>query len=124
MKTAIILISDPKSGTDESFGRLLNGLVYARESIECGDQVAVAFSGPGTRWPAELAKLGHPATELYNFIRPQVVGASCGCAAVFGATESLEEAGVPLLKQYEVPGVPPVASYRQLVAHGWNVSVF
>jgi hypothetical protein len=124
MKTAIILISDPKRGTDEALGRVLNGLVYARESNESGDQVAIAFSGPGTRWPAELTKLDHPANELYNFVRPQVVGASCGCAVVFGATDGLEAAGVPLLKQYELPGVPPVASYRQLVANGWNVSVF
>lgn len=124
MKTAILIISDPKSGTDEALGRLLNGLVYARESIESGDQVVIAFTGPGTRWPAEVIKPAHPANALYNAVRPQVVGASCGCAAVFGATEGLENAGVPLIKEYEVPGVPPVASIRRLAAEGWNITLF
>lgn len=124
MKIAIILISDPKSGTDEALGRLLNGLVYARECIEAGDEVAIAFSGPGTRWPTELTKPGHPANELYDFVRPQVVGASCGCAHVFGATESLNACGIPLLKEYEIPGLPPVASLRQLVVSNWNTMLF
>lgn len=124
MKTAITIIADPKSGTDEALGRLLNALVYARESAEAGDEVAIVFTGPGTRWPAELAKPGHPAGELYQSVRAHVVGASCGCATVFGATEGVEAAGVPLLKQYTLPGVPPVASYRGLVTQGWNVSLF
>src|SRR5262249_24515243 len=77
MKNAVIIISDPKAGTDEALGRLLNGLVLARESAENGDQVAIVFTGPGTRWPAEITKPGHPANALYNSVRPHVLGASC-----------------------------------------------
>lgn len=124
MKNAIIIISDPKAGTDEALGRLLNGLVLARESAENGDKVAIVFSGPGTRWPAEITKPGHPANALYNSVRPHVLGASCGCATVFGAAESVQKAGVNLLKDYEIPGVPPVASIRRLFHDGWQVTTF
>ena len=53
----------------------------------------VTFIGTGARWPAELAKLGHPANALYDSVRDVVKGVSCGCAAVFGATEGVESTG-------------------------------
>ncbi len=50
MKTAIVILSDPKGG-DESLGRLFNGLATAHEAMQAGDQVEIVFNGAGTRWP-------------------------------------------------------------------------
>ncbi|MGQ0556172.1 MAG: hypothetical protein ACT4PN_09555 [Nitrospiraceae bacterium] len=84
MKTAIIILSDPKSGSEEARGRVFNALALASECKQKGDEVAVVFNGTGTRWLAELTKLSHPANGLYNAVRDVVQGASCGCAEVLG----------------------------------------
>ena len=68
MKTAIIILSDPKSGSEEALGRVFNALALASECKQKGDEVAVVFNGAGTRWPAELTKLSHPANGLYNAV--------------------------------------------------------
>lgn len=82
MKLAIFVLSNPADG-DEALGRVFNALGAAAEALTSGDDVHVVFAGAGTRWPAELVKLGHPASGLYDAVRPAVQGASCGCAAVF-----------------------------------------
>ena len=79
MKTAIIVLSDPKAG-DEALGRVFNALAVAQESLQNGDQVEVLFNGAGTRWPEQLARVSHPANALYNAVRESVKGASLGCA--------------------------------------------
>ncbi len=124
MKTAINILSDPKSNSEESLGRLFNALIFARESVESGDEVAIVFTGTGTRWPAELVKPSHPANALYDSVRAHVMGASRGCASVFGASESVAESGVPLLDEFDIPGVGAVASLRGQISSGWNVTVF
>ena len=83
MKIAIIILSDPKAG-DEALGRVFNALAIADAALQADDEVEVVFNGAGTRWPAELTKVTHPANGLYNAVRETVRGASCGCAAVFG----------------------------------------
>src|SRR4029079_16542254 len=95
MKTVIVMMSDPKSGSEEALGRVFNALALASECKQKGDEVAVVFNGTGTRWPVELAKLTHPANALYNSGRDAVQGISCGCAEVFGAKEGAESCGVP-----------------------------
>lgn len=72
MKTAIIIMSDPKSGSEEALGRVFNALALASECKQKGDEVAVVFNGTGTRWPGELTKLSHPANGLYNAVRDVV----------------------------------------------------
>lgn len=123
MKTAILILSDPKAG-DEALGRAFNGLALARECREAGDEVAVEFVGAGTRWPAELTKLSHPANGLYNAVRESVVGASCGCAAAFGATEGVQACGLPLTTAHALPGTPGVTSIRRYLVEGWQTLVF
>jgi hypothetical protein len=123
MKTAIIILSDPKAG-EEALGRAFSALALAHESRAAGDQVAIEFTGAGTRWPAELSKLSHPANGLYNEVRDLVVGGSCGCAALFGATEGLKECGVPLVTTNALPGTPGLSSIRHYLADGWQTQVF
>ncbi|MBK1876709.1 hypothetical protein [Pelagicoccus mobilis] len=124
MKTAIVIYSDPKSGSDESLTRMLNALGMADECRREGDELAIAFAGTGTRWPAELSKLSHPANARYDALREHVVGASRGCAVRNEAVEGLEEAGVALIGDNPVEGTPGVLSVRRYLAEGWNVVTF
>ncbi|CAE6798327.1 MAG: DsrE family protein [Nitrospira sp.] len=124
MKTAIIIMSDPKSGSEEALGRVFNALAVAAESKQKGDEVAVVFNGAGTRWPAELTKLTHPANGLYNSVRDVVQGASCGCADVFGAKDGVEACGVPLKKDNALAGTSGLLSLRQYMVDGWKTIVF
>jgi len=91
MKIAILILSDPKGG-DEALGRVFNALAVAQEGLQRADEAEIVFNGARTRWPEELSKVSHPANGLYNAVRESVKGASCGCAAVFGATKSIEGA--------------------------------
>ncbi len=124
MKTAVVIISDPKSGSEETLGRVFNALALANEAKEAGDDVAVVFVGTGTRWPAELTKLGHPVNGLYNLVRDKVVGASCACATVFGATESVKASGVASINDNPIPTTPGLASIRRFLADGYTTVVF
>ena len=124
MKTAIIVLSDPKHGSEEALGRVFNALALASECKQKGDEVAVVFNGAGTRWPAELTKISHPANGLYNAVRDVVEGASCGCAEVFGATDGVKSCGVPIMKDYSLAGTAGLLSLRRYLAEGWNAIVF
>ena len=124
MKTAIVILSDPKTGAEEALGRVFNALARAAESKQQGDEVAVVFNGPGTRWPAELTKLTHPAHALYQSVRDVVQGASCACAEVFGATDSVRSCGVKTVNDNALSGTPGLLSLRRYLAEGWQVVVF
>ena len=123
MKLALIILSDPKGG-DEALGRVFNALAIAQEGLQQGDEVEIVFNGAGTRWPEELAKVAHPANGLYNLVREAVKGASCGCAAVFGATKGVEACGVPLLMEKALAGTPGISNLRSYVAGGWQTLIF
>ena len=124
MKTVIVIMSDPKSGSEEALGRVFNALALASECKQKGDEVAVVFNGTGTRWPAELTKLSHPANALYNSVRDVVQGVSRGCADVFGAREGVESCGVPLKNDHALAGTSGLLSLRRYVGDGWNTVVF
>jgi hypothetical protein len=123
MKTAVIIISDPQGG-EEALARVFNGLAVAAEGKQAGDEVEVGFIGTGTRWPAELTKVGHPVNGLYQEVRELVVGASCACAAVFDATDGLQACGIEEKKDNPRHGTPGLLSLRPYLAGGWNVLVF
>lgn len=124
MKIAILVLSDPRSGADEALGRVFNALALAHESREAGDEVDLVFQGAGTRWPEQLAQLGHPANALYNAVRDSVKGVSCACSEVFGARQAVERSGLALLEQRAIPGMSGSASARRYYADGWHVAVF
>jgi hypothetical protein len=123
MKLAIIITSDPKNG-EEALGRVFNALALAAEAQANDDEVNVLFAGAGTRWPAELSKLGSPANGLYNSVRPSITGASCGCSAAFGATSQVAACGLAEIKDHALPGTPGLASIRRYLAEGWQTLVF
>jgi hypothetical protein len=124
MKTAVVIMSDPKSGSEEALGRVFNGLAVASECKEKGDEVTVVFNGAGTRWPEELMKLAHPAHKLYEDVRDVISGASCACAEVFEATDGVRSCGVPIVKDNPLVNTPGLLSLRRYISEGWRVLIF
>lgn len=123
MKLAVAIAADPSKG-EESLGRAFNGLALAADGVRNGDEVQVLFIGAGTRWPAELSRLSHPAHGLYTSVREAVAGASAGCALVFGAAEQVKEVGLRQLTDNPLPGTPGLASLRRYLDAGWQTLVF
>lgn len=124
MKAAIIIFSDPQSGSQEALGRLFNGLAAAYDFKQRGDEVTILFQGTGTRWPGELSKPEHPAAGLYCEVADKVAGVSCGCAEVFGATESAVKSGLELITDNAVPGTSGLPSFPKLISDGFTVITF
>lgn len=124
MKAAIIILSDPKAGSEEALGRLFNGLAAAYDFKKRGDEVTVLFQGTGTRWAGELVKKDHPARELFKAVKDKVAGASCGCADVFGAQEGVETCGLELIRDNAVPHTTGLPSLARLIADGYSLLTF
>lgn len=124
MKAAVIVFSDPKSGSEEALGRVFNALATTWELKEKGDDVTLLFQGAGTRWAGELTKADHPAHQLYKAVEDRVAGVSCGCADVFGASEEAERSGFDLIRDNEVPGTTGLPSLRNLASEGYSILTF
>ncbi|HAA16089.1 MAG TPA: hypothetical protein DCE41_32045 [Cytophagales bacterium] len=119
-KTAIVVLSEPKAGSEEALGRVFNALGAAYDFKQAGEEAKIIFQGAGTRWPAELQKTDHPAHTLYNEVLAQVEGISCACADVFGA----EPSGLDLIKNNPVPGTSGLSSFVQLQKDGYHILTF
>ena len=124
MKAAVIILSDPKAGTEDALGRLFNGLATAYDYKAQGDEVTILFTGAGTRWAGEVTKADHPAHELYKSVQDKVAGVSCACADVFGANEQAVDSGFNLIKDNAIPGTAGLPSLRKLAADGYHVMMF
>jgi hypothetical protein len=124
MKVAIIVLSDPKSGTDESLGRVFNALASAHEFKSNKDEVTIVFQGAGSRWPVELSKPGHPVHGLFEEVKDKVAGISAGCANVFGAADEAKAKGFRLIRDSAVPGTDGLPSLRGFVEQGYTVLTF
>src|SRR5690348_14438353 len=109
MKTAIVVLSDPKGG-DEALGRLFNALAAAYDFDARGEEVKVLFQGAGTRWTELLGAKEHPAHALYEAVADKVAGVSLACSTVFGAREAAEKSGFDLIATNPVPGTPGLQS--------------
>ncbi len=120
MKTAIIILSDPKSGSDESLGRVYNALAVAYDFKNDGQDVSVLFQGTGTRWPEILQKEDHPAHELYKAVEDKIKGVSCACSDVFSA----EPVGFDLINDNKVPNTSGLPSFTNLQKQGYSILVF
>ncbi|MEQ1509956.1 MAG: DsrE family protein [Sphingopyxis sp.] len=123
-KTAIIIYSDPKAGTEEALGRLFNALFLAYELQEKKQDVAVIFQGAGTRWPAALVQSDHPAHALYEATKGIVAGICGGCADVFGATEDAKKTGIKLDYEKAIPGTAGVLDVSHYLDHGYSIVTF
>lgn len=124
MKAAIVVLADPKPGTEEAVGRVFNALSAAHDFKQNGDEVSILFSGPGTRWSGLLTKADHPLHGLYQSVEDKVLGVSCGCADAFGAADDAKENGFALLVDNPIAGTTGLPSLRRLTAEGYSILTF
>jgi hypothetical protein len=120
-KTAIVLFSDPKAGTEEALGRLFNALFLAYDLKERGQEVALIFQGAGIRWATELAKADHPAGPLFRAVQDKVAGVCGGCADVFGSAAEVEATGLPVGRDLAIPGTQGVISLAEYLTQGYTL---
>jgi hypothetical protein len=123
-KAAIIVLSDPKVGSEEALGRLFNALAAVYDFKERGGEVQLLFQGAGTRWAGELINQVHPAYELFTKVKDKVAGVSCGCADVFGAQEGAAACGLELITENAVPNTTGLPSLARLTEVGYTVLTF
>ena len=123
-KAAILVLSDPRTGSEEALGRVFNALAAAYDFKSRGQEVTILFNGAGTRWIGELGKEDHPAHALFEEVKDKVAGVSCGCADVFGGSEEAKQAGFELITDNPVPGTSGLPSLHKLTADGYTVLTF
>lgn len=123
-KTAIVIYSDPKAGSDEALGRLFNGMFVAYELLEKKQDVVLMFQGAGVRWASEIVKPDHPAHALYDAVKDSVLGACGGCADVFGATAAVRGSGLPLINEKKIPGTSGIIDLSKYIDDGYRVLTF
>lgn len=123
-KTAIVVYSDPKAGSDEAIGRLFNAMFVAYELKEKKQEVALIFQGAGVRWASEVVRPDHPAHALYGAVKDTVVGACRGCADVFGATDAVAATGLPLIDEKAIPGTSGIVDLSKYLDAGYRVLTF
>ena len=119
-KTAIIILSDPKAGADESLGKLLNGLAAAYDFKQAGKDVKVLFQGAGTRWPEQLQKEDHMAHKIFKAVEEEIEGVSAACSQLFGA----DPAGMDLIGGNPIPNTPGLPSLVKLQDDGYQILTF
>ncbi len=124
MKNAVVILSDPESGTQEALARAYNGCAFAYDCIQNGDDVAIIFLGTGARWPIELEKQDCPAHKVYERVKDKVLGVSKECAVVFGAEDALKKLNYDFLIDNDLPDTSGLASVRKLMLEGYTVVSF
>jgi hypothetical protein len=123
-KTAIIILSDPKSGGDEALGRVFNGLAAAHDIKQSGGEVTIIFQGAGVRWASLITQTDHPLHGLYELVKSNVAGVSCGCADFFGVAEETKACGFEFIKDNPIPGTSGLASFGKFLKFGATILTF
>src|SRR5215208_3025130 len=119
MKTAIVVLSDPKSGGEEALGRVFNALAAAYDLKQRKQEVEIVFQGAGTRWAGHLTRPEHPVHALYAAVADKVAGVSRGCSDVFGARGAAEANGFSIVGDNAVPGTSGLPSLARYIADGY-----
>lgn len=121
--TNIFIFSDPNNG-EEALGRAFNGLAAAYDIKQSGGEVSITFQGTGTRWASLITKADHPLNSLYELVKTDIAGVSCGCADVFGASEEAAACGFNLIKENELPGTSGMAGFGKLIKFNSAILTF
>ncbi len=119
MKVAIAILSDPALG-EESLGRVLNALVLATDLKQREAEVQIFFQGTGTRWVNLLEQADHPGFGLFQNLKQCKLGASSACAEVFKANITT----IPLLKEFDIPGLGSASSLATAMSNGFELITF
>jgi hypothetical protein len=102
-RIAILVLADTQA--HGNMARMANALEAVKEFKEGGDDVRLILDGAAIKWAKELADSGHTLAPLYAAVRDKLAGACTYCAGAFGVKAALEEAGVPLLGEYDGPSL-------------------
>lgn len=122
-KLAVVVFSDPRSGTDEALGRVFNALFVTFARKQQGLETALIFQGAGVRWVGELQKPDHPAHGIYQSVKELAIACG-GCADVFGAAHDITSAGLALVRERDIPGTSGVIDLNRYVADGYTLLTF
>ena len=108
------------NGSTDEVGPTANGLEYAIDLDNHGNEVVVYFDGASTQWPGLLGeKPEHPVNKYFTEVQERgLIGGACGyCAHAFDGAEGCEAAGIELLGGAEDHG-PDVG---ELVTDGFDL---
>jgi hypothetical protein len=115
-KIAIVIYSKLEGSGESSVYR---ALMFARELIEAGDDVAIVFDGGGTTAHAAIIDSTHPLHRTFTHARPAVRGSCAYCAKSYGVDEILRHAGETLMNDDRGH-----ASLRSLLDEGRQIVTF
>jgi predicted peroxiredoxin len=85
------------NASTDDVGPAANGLEYALDLDEGGNDVEVYLDGAATKWADKLeAKPEHPVAENFEEAeeRGLIAGACAHCTEAFGATEGIDARGI------------------------------
>ena len=119
-KFAVLVLSDPQSKSEEALGKVLNALVFSNDLKNNGHEIQIFFQGTGTRWVNILEDEKHPGHGLYSAVKDKIAGASKACATVFGAKIN----SIPLLCEFDIPGIGGATSLVKYIHDGYSVVTF
>ncbi|MEP6640082.1 MAG: hypothetical protein ABJC39_12095 [Chloroflexota bacterium] len=99
---AIVVMSETGESNPGGQGRMLHALKAAKDFKAAGVPVTLVFHGIGVTWLTAFEERADKFTQAYGSLFDEVrdtIGGACNfCAATrFGAGESAERLGVPLL---------------------------
>lgn len=117
LKVAVLVLADTETLGD--LGRIVNALETVKECREAGDDVVMVLDGAATRWIPTLEAADHPYHELYQTVKDRISGACAYCANAFEVTAAVQDAGIPLLDEYD-----DHPSIRGLMAQGYQIVSF
>ncbi|KCZ70497.1 hypothetical protein ANME2D_02517 [Candidatus Methanoperedens nitroreducens] len=118
IKVAVVVLADTETYGD--MARVHNALEAAKEFKEAKDDFRLIFDGAGTKWINELSKPEHKLHELFESVMDKKFTGVCSfCSDFFGATESTQAAGIPLMSEFEEH-----PSFRKLISQGYQIITF
>jgi hypothetical protein len=123
-KIAVVILSDPKTGSEEALGRVFNGLVVALDAKQRGHTVTVLLQGTATRWAGLLTDKAHPLNALYEAVKDSIAGVSAGCSDFFGARDAAKSHNFTFVSECAVPGTSGLPSIASRIADGYQVVTF
>lgn len=116
-RISVVVLAGTEQHSD--LARVLNALSLTKEAAEAGDDVELIFDGAGVAWIPELNRPDHKLHKVFESVKDRIAGACEFCAGAFDVKDSVREAGIAFLSEFE--GHP---SLRQRVADGYEIVTF
>jgi hypothetical protein len=117
VRISVVVLAGTEQHSD--LARVLNALSLTKEAAEAGDDVELIFDGAGVAWIPELNRPDHKLHKVFESVKDRIAGACEFCAGAFDVKDSVREAGIAFLSEFE--GHP---SLRQRVADGYEIVTF